>query len=98
MRICINPGFVADLNFTLRDRAGNDAPWPDGTTTRMRFSWGTGTEFVKDGTVDGALLSFTLTAADTEQFPRGTVATVDVNYDAGDPDMWRPWLTGRLGC
>lgn len=95
--LCITPGFVWDGTIKLRTRLGSDADWPAGTACRIRFSWGTGTELVIDGTVDGPYLRFHMTAAETEQLPRGTTYVVDVNYDNGDPDLWRPKWEGRLG-
>lgn len=99
MDICIDTGFVWDGSVQLTDRRGNALDWPVGTSTRIRFSWGTGTELVIAGTVDGPYLRFHMSGAQTEQLPRGTLAVIDVNYDGGDPDMWRPWRKGRIcGC
>ena len=98
MSICLVPGYVWDGSIQFTDRRGLPQDWPAGTSTRIRFSWGTGTELVVPGTVDGAYLRFHMTAAETEQLPRGTRATVDVNYDNGDPEMWRPWRTGIISA
>lgn len=97
LRICLTPGYVFDGSVRLQDNRGNPLNWPVGTTTRMRFSWGTGTELTITGTVDNELLVFHMEPDETEQLPRGTVATIDLNYD-GDPNHWRPWRTGRIGC
>lgn len=97
--LCVSPGFVWDFTIKLRTKLGADADWPTGTSTRIRFSWGTGTELAIDGTVDGPYLRFHMTPAETEQLPRGTVAVIDVNFDNGDPDLWRPKWEGRVnGC
>ena len=97
LSICITPGFVWDGTIRLTNRLTRQSQdWPAGTSTRIRFNWGTGTELVIQGTVDGPYLRFHMTPAETEQLPRGTRATVDLNYDNGDPQMWRPWRTGRL--
>lgn len=97
--LCIEPGFVWDGTIKLRTKFGSDMDWPAGTSTRIRFSWGTGTELVIDGTVDGPYLRFHMSNVETEQLPRGTWGTVDLNYDSGDPAMWRPWRRGRIdGC
>ena len=97
--LCISPGFVWDFAIKLRTKLGADADWPAGTECRIRFSWGTGTELIIAGTVDGPYLRFHMTPAETEQLPRGTIARVDVNFDAGDPDLWRPKWEGRVsGC
>lgn len=99
LRLCISTGFVWDGTVKLRTKLGADANWPAGTAARLRFSWGTGTELIIAGTVDGPYLRFHMTAAETEQLPRGTSATIDLNWDNGDPTMWRPWRTGRIdGC
>lgn len=99
MHLCISTGFVWDGTIRLRDRSGNDVDWPAGTAVRIRFSWGTGTELIIPGTVDGPYLRFHMTPAETEQLPRGSIATVDLNWDSGDPELWRPWRTGRIdGC
>lgn len=97
--LCINPGFVWDFAIKLKTKLGADADWPAGTETRIRFSWGTGTELIIPGTVDGPYLRFHMLPSETEQLPRGTWATVDVNFDSGDPDLWRPKWEGRVnGC
>lgn len=97
--LCIEPGFVWDGTVKLRTKLGSDMDWPAGTSTRIRFSWGTGTELIIDGTVDGPYLRFHMSNVETEQLPRGTWGTVDLNYDSGDPAMWRPWRRGRIdGC
>jgi hypothetical protein len=98
MHLCISTGFVWDGVITRRTQLGAEADWPAGTATRIRFSCGTGTELIIAGTVDGPRLVFHMTAAETEQLPRGTVATVDLNWDSGDPDLWRPWWTGGISC
>jgi hypothetical protein len=98
MSLCISAGFVWDGTVALRTKRGAPADWPDGTATRLRFTWGTGTELIVAGTVDGTYLRFHLTADETAQLPRGTIATIDLNWDGGDPDLWRPWRTGRIGC
>lgn len=99
MSLCIDTGFVWDGTVTLRSALGSLKDWPFGTACRIRLSWGTGTELTVAGTVDGPYLRFHLSAAQTEQLPRGTVATLDLNWDGGDPDMWRPWRRGRIdGC
>jgi len=97
LSLCINSGFVWDGTLTLRTRSGTLQDWPAGTATRIRFTWGTGTELVIAGTVDGPYLRFHMSPAETEQLPRGTIATVDLNYDGGDPDLWRPTWRGRVG-
>lgn len=96
--LCIHPGFVWDFAIKLKTTLGADADWPAGTETRIRFSWGTGTELIIAGTVDGPYLRFHLDPNETEQLPRGTVATIDVNFDS-DPLLWRPKWQGRVnGC
>ena len=97
LSICIVQGFVFDWEFRQTNRlTGAPQDWPAGTSARIRFSWGTGTELIISATIDGPYLRVHLTAAETEQIPRAARGTVDVNYDAGDPDMWRPFLTGRV--
>lgn len=99
--ICLTPGYVFDGTVQLRNRLTKlPMDWPDGTSTRMRFSWGTGTELIIGGSVGGSYLRFHMGPDETEQLPRGTMAYIDVNYDVGDdPDMWLPWRKGRLsGC
>lgn len=96
LSICMTPGFVFEGEVQAIDPATKlPVDWPVGTTTRMRISWGTGTEMIVPGTVDGSWLEFTLSGAQTEQIPRGALITLDVNYD-GDPLLWRPWRAGRL--
>lgn len=96
LSICMTPGFVFEGEVQQIDSVTKlPVDWPVGTTTRMRISWGTGTEMIIAGTVDGAWLEFTLSGAQTEQIPRGALITLDVNYD-GDPLLWRPWRAGRL--
>lgn len=98
LSICMSAGFVFEGEVQAIDPVTKSpVAWPVGTTTRMRVSWGTGTEMVFSGTVDGSWLRFTLTGAETEQIPRGALITLDVNYD-GDPDLWRPWRAGRLSA
>lgn len=98
--LCVVPGFVFDGSVQLLNRLTRlPMDWPDGTETRIRFSWGTGTELIIAGTVEDSYLHFHMDPDETEQLPRHTRATIDVNYDAGDPDLWRPWRTGRIsGC
>lgn len=96
LHLCIEPGFVWDWTVKLRSKLGSDQDWPAGTSTRIRFNWGTGTALTIDGTVDGPYLRFHMTPAETEQLPRDTIATVDLNYDSGDPALWRPWRRGRI--
>lgn len=94
----MSPGFVFDGEIQMvSPQGGVPVDWPVGTSARMRVSWGTGTEIVFDGTIDGSYLRFHLTAAETELIPRGALVTVDVNYNSGDPDMWRPWRQGTVG-
>lgn len=98
LSICMSAGFVFEGEVQAIDPVTKSpVAWPVGTTTRMRVSWGTGTEMVFPGTVDGSWLRFTLTGAETEQIPRGALITLDVNYD-GDPDLWRPWRAGHLSA
>jgi hypothetical protein len=97
LSICMSAGFVFEGEVQQIDRATKQpVDWPVGTQTRMRISWGTGTEMIVPGTVDGSWLEFMLTGAETEQIPRGALITLDVNYDGGDPLLWRPWRAGRL--
>ena len=95
--ICLSQGYVFDWTYTNRDRqTGLPQDWPDGTSARIRFSWGTGTELIIPAVVIGAELTVFMTGAETEQIPRGARATIDLNYDGGDPDMWRPWRQGHI--
>jgi hypothetical protein len=96
--ICIALGFVFDKTFRLTNRlTGADQDWPVGTSARIRFSGGTGSdETIFAASINGPYLQIDLTADQTEQIPINTRVTIDVNYDSGDPDMWRPWRTGRL--
>lgn len=97
LNICIAQGFVFDWSFRLTNRTtGQPQDWPAGTSARIRFSWGTGTELIIPAEIDGPYLLVHLTNEETEQIPRAAHATIDVNYDSGDPDMWRPWRTGRV--
>jgi hypothetical protein len=97
LSICMSAGFVFEGEVQQIDRATKQpVDWPVGTQTRMRISWGTGTEMIVPGTVDGSWLEFMLTGAETAQIPRGALITLDVNYDGGDPLLWRPWRAGRL--
>lgn len=96
LSICISPGYIFDGVIQLTNRLnGQPMDWPDGTTTRMRISWGTGAELIIDGVVDGSYLRFEMTGEETEQVPRNPQVTIDLNYDAGDPLRWRPWREGR---
>lgn len=95
--ICLVPGYLFDETYTNRNpKTGAVEDWPAGTTARIRFSWGTGTGLTIPAVIMGADLTVFLTSAETEQIPRGALATIDLNYDAGDPDMWRPWRQGRI--
>lgn len=97
MSICMSPGYVFEGEVQQINRLNGLAQdWPVGTTTRLRISWGTGTEMIVPGVVAGSYLRFEMTGAETEQIPRGALATIDVNYDAGDPDLWRPWRAGNI--
>lgn len=96
LSICMSPGFIFEGEVQALDPVTKQpVDWPVGTTTRMRISWGTGTEMIVPGIVDGSWLEFVLSGAQTEQIPRGALITLDVNYD-GDPLLWRPWRAGRL--
>jgi hypothetical protein len=94
LSICMSPGFVFDGVIQLVTNRRIPVDWPVGTDTRMRISWGTGTELVVPGVVDGSYLRFHLTGEETEQIPRRSLITIDINYDSLDPDMWRPWRQG----
>lgn len=97
LAICFVPGYLFEWEYTNRNpQTGAVEEWPEGTTARIRFSWGTGTELVIPAVVIGAELTVFMTGAETEQIPRGSLATIDLNYDAGDPDMWRPWRQGHV--
>lgn len=97
LEICMSQGYVFEWTYTRRNPETN-APqdWPAGTQARIRFSWGTGTEVTYPAIIIGAELTIFLSGAETEQIPRGSLATIDVNYDGGDPDLWRPWRQGRI--
>lgn len=90
LAICFTPGYLFEWEYT------NPQGWPDGTTARIRFSWGTGTELIIPAVIIGAVLTVFMSGAETEQVPRGSLATIDLNYDSGDPDMWRPWRQGHV--
>jgi hypothetical protein len=97
LSICMSAGFIFEGEVQQVDSiTKSPVAWPAGTVTRMRISWGTGTEMLIPGVVDGAWLRYVLTAAETEQIPRGALITLDVNYDSGDPLLWRPWRAGHL--
>lgn len=97
LRVCIEPGFVLDWTYRLVNRfTGADQDWPAGTSARLRFSWGTGTELIIPATIDGPYLRIHMTADETEQIPRSALVTIDVNYDNDDPALWRPWRAGRV--
>lgn len=99
LHVCLSPGYVFEGEVQqISKTTGAPMDWPVGTQTRLRITWGTGTEMLIPGTVDGSYLRFEMTGAETEQVPRGAVATIDVNYDAGDPDMWRPWRAGPISA
>jgi hypothetical protein len=94
----MSPGFVFDGTFQLINRLTKlPMDWPVGTGTRFRISWGTGTELLIAGTVDGSYLRFHMTGAQTELVPRRSMMVIDINYDSGNPLLWRPWRAGRVG-
>lgn len=95
--ICLSPGYVFDWTYTQRNpETGSPQDWPAGSSARIRFSWGTGTELIIPAIILGAELTVFMTGAETEQVPRNALATIDLNYDGGDPDLWRPWRQGRV--
>lgn len=87
-----------DGSIQLKNKTtGVPEDWPVGTATRLWFSWGTGTELIIDGTVDGSWLRFHMTGAETELVPRGALVRIEINY-SGDPDGWIIWREGRPQC
>lgn len=93
---CMTPGYLFEGVILLRNRlTGKEQDWPAGTAARLRLHWGTGTELIIPGVVEGPRLLFDMTPEETTQVPRGALMAIDLNYDNGDPDRWRPWRVGR---
>lgn len=99
LSICIARGFLFEWTYTQRNRlTGAPMDWPAGTQARIRFSWGTGTEMIVPVAVDGPHLIVTMTGVQTEQIPRAALATIDLNFDDGAADRWRPWRQGKVAA
>lgn len=97
LSLCLRPGRVFDGSIQLRNKTTKlPEDWPAGMTARLWFSWGTGTELIIEGTVDGSWLRFHMSPAETELVPRGALARVELNY-TGVEDEWVTWREGRLG-
>jgi|SRR5690606_23452129 len=97
LSLCLQPARMFDGSVQLRDRTtGLPQDWPPGTSARLWFSWGTGTELIIDGTVDDSWLRFHMTPAETELVPRGALARIEINY-TGTEDGWWIWREGRIG-
>lgn len=96
MTLCLSPGYLFEGTVELRDATGTPIDWPEDTAARMRFLWGDD-PVIYPATIDGPYLRIALTGAQTLPVPRGAIVYLDVNYDAGDPDRWRPWRRGRVG-
>lgn len=99
LTLCLVPGFVFDWTWKLTSRlTGYPQDWPVGTTSRMRFSWGTGTELIIPNEIDGPYIRVHMTSEETELVPRSAMVAIDLNFDSGDPELWRPWRAGRVSA
>lgn len=98
LTICVQQGFAFNGSIQLRTGVLNlPQDWPAGMLTRLRFSWGTGTEFIIAGTVDGSFLRFIMGPEDTLMIPKRSSVSLELNYTGG-PFDWLVWQRGRLEC